>query len=360
MDSGSEQTSYAGRYRLLELAGRGGMAKVWRAEMLWAAGFSREVAVKQISPSLTANKTFLAMFLEEARIGSTLQHPNIVQILDFGVDRNDAYYMVMEWVNGIDLRRYQEGHGARGEVTPWELIAAIGVEALRGLGAAHERLDSRGQRAPVVHRDVTPQNILIGLNGIVKLTDFGLSRAKDRARITDPNIIKGKLGYLAPEVAWGEEATAQSDIFSLGIALWEALTGRRLYEGQTDLDVFQCARKANIRPLQQFRHDVPKELCSCLKRALATKPEHRYPSTRGMLRDLTRLLRWESQPTDAQAISDSVSKARQALGLSPNGSLPGEVDVERAEVAHIESLAAFQVDPPPIPTDAKTTDEDKA
>ena len=318
---------FAGKYQLLEIAGEGGMATVWRAVMRWAEGFFRQVAVKQILPSLTEHQRFVEMFIEEARVGSQLQHPNIVQTLDFG-KQGEIFYLVLEWVDGLDLRRYVEGHRELGQPTPWPLVTAIGVEALRGLGAAHERVDHWGHRAPVVHRDVTPQNILIGSNGVVKITDFGLSRAKDRARITDPNIVKGKLGYLSPEVAWGKQATERSDLFCLGIVLWEALAAKRLYRGKDDVEVFQAARAAEIPDLRQIRDDVPVELVDALESALTRDPDLRFDSAQQMLRALTRVLRRAGTSTDAPVIAESVIAARRALGLPPTSALPEELLAE--------------------------------
>jgi len=330
---------FAGKYQLLEIVGAGGMATVWRGVMRWAEGFFRQVAVKQILPSLTENTKFVRMFIEEARVGSQLQHPNIVQILDFGREE-DTYYLVMEWVDGLDLRRYVEAHEAMGQRTPWPLVVAIGVEALRGLSAAHERIDHWGRRSPVIHRDLTPQNILIGINGVAKITDFGLSRAKDRARITDPNIVKGKLSYLSPEVAWGKEATAQSDLFCLGIVLWEALSGHKMYDGHDDVQIFQAARAAEIPDIRQHRDDLPVELLELLECTLTRDMDFRFDSAPQMLRSLTHVLRRAGKPTDAPVLSQSVIEARAALGLPAASTLPEDLLAE-----------ASRARTPPIPSE---------
>ncbi|MCK5796415.1 MAG: serine/threonine protein kinase [Deltaproteobacteria bacterium] len=303
----------AGRYELNKLAGEGGMATVWRSVMHGAAGFSRLVAVKRILPHLISNKEFIAMFVEEARVGSLLQHPNIVQILDFNVDERGFYFLVMEWVEGVDLGGYLKSYATRELPTEWPLIAAIGIEALRGLGAAHERLNDDGQLSPVIHRDVTPQNILVGSNGVVKLTDFGLSRAMDRSRMTQPDIIKGKLAYIAPEISRGETASPASDIFSLSVVLWEALAGRRLYQGATDVEVFLAAREAKIPPLGEFRSDLPVLLLDAIGRGLSVDPAGRYGSALAMARALADVLRREPKKTDAPVLAQSVLSARVVL-----------------------------------------------
>ena len=312
----------AGRYELSKLAGEGGMATVWRSTMHGAAGFSRPVAVKRLLPHLVSSEDFLAMFVEEARVGSVLQHPNIVQILDFNVDERGYYFLVMEWVEGLDLAAYVASFFARKRLTPWPLITAIGIEALRALSAAHERLDDEGNSAPVIHRDVTPSNLLIGTNGIVKLSDFGLSRAMDRARMTHPDIVKGKLAYIAPEISYGEEASPQSDIFSLGVVLWEALAGRRLFSGRNDVEIFLAARAAEIPPLGQIRGDLPPKLISLLEQALAPQPAERFDSALQMLRALAAILRDEPTRTDAATLSASVRRARRVLESAAGPAAP--------------------------------------
>lgn len=302
----------AGRYELQEVAGTGGMAVVWRGETLGAAGFRRPVAIKRILPNLVQEESFITMFVEEARVGSKLQHPNIVQIHDFGEDERGDYFLVMEWVDGLDLRRHLYAYYASGDRPPWSLVAAITIEVLRALSAAHERA-----AGPVIHRDVNPQNILVSDGGVVKLMDFGLSRAMDRGRITNPDIIKGKLAYMAPEIAFGAEATPLSDLFSVGVVLWEALSGRRLFTGQTDVEVILGVRKAQIPPLVRLRPDLPPELCALVGQALAHEPGARFASADAMGRALAGLLREVDQRTDAVAIARSVADARERLRRLP-------------------------------------------
>jgi eukaryotic-like serine/threonine-protein kinase len=318
-----EQTMIAnGKYELLDRAGSGGMATVFRALLRGAAGFARFVAVKQIQTSLLSNREFIAMFMEEARVGSQLQHPNIVQTYDFERDEHGVYFLVLEWVEGLDLGRYLEAHRRAGLRCAWPLVVAFGVEALRGLSSAHERLDAEGKRAPVIHRDVTPQNILLGTNGVVKLGDFGLSRAADRVRMTHPDVIKGKLRYLAPEQTQGAEATVQSDLFALGIVIWEAFTLRPLYDAATDVEVFQAARRAEIPSVLEDRPDVPPEVAKLLARALAKEPADRFATAEEMLRGLVAELRLVPQSTDAFILSKAVLRARLTLGMPSARSVP--------------------------------------
>ncbi|MBW2528682.1 MAG: serine/threonine protein kinase [Deltaproteobacteria bacterium] len=309
-------TRIADKYELLQPAGTGGMATVWRAIQYGAAGFSRPVGIKRIRPDLAHQRDFVKMFIEEARVCAQLMHPNIVQIFDFGYDRGN-YFLVMEWVDGLNLGRYLNSFAERGLTPAWHLLAAIAIESLHALGAAHNRVDQDGLPAPVYHRDVTPPNILIGVNGIVKLSDFGLARAMDRSSMTSPDIVKGKLGYLAPELTYKRGPTAQTDLYSLGVVLWQALAGRQLFAAENLGDVLLKARKREIPPLEDERPDLPPELVRIVHRALERKPERRFLSAREMSRELAALLRQHPEPTDARQLSLSVTEARAQYGLSP-------------------------------------------
>lgn len=309
-------TRIADRYELVQAAGTGGMATVWRAMQHGAAGFARTVGIKRIRPDLAHQRDFVKMFIEEARVCAQLMHPNIVQVFDFGYDRGN-YFLVMEWIDGLNVGRYLNAFSERGLTPPWHLIAAIAIESLHALGAAHNRVDQDGLPAPVYHRDVTPPNILIGVNGIVKLSDFGLARAMDRSSMTSPDIVKGKLGYLAPELTYKRAPTAQTDIYSLGVVLWQALAGRRLFDGSESVEVLLKARKREIPPLGDERPDLPTELVRIIHRALERKPERRYLSAREMSRELAALLRQHPEPTDARQLSMSVMEARSQYGLAP-------------------------------------------
>lgn len=303
----------AGKYELIEPAGEGGMASVWRGATHGAAGFTRSVAIKRVLPTLAKDENFVTMFVEEARVVSELQHPNIVQVHDFDRDDWGSYFIVMEWVDGLDLGRYVKSFKVGSEKTPWHYIAAIGIEVLRALGAAHERFDRDGAPAPVFHRDVTPTNILLGTNGIVKLPDFGLARAADRGRITQPGIVKGKLAYLSPELVLGEKASVRSDIYSLGIVLWEALTQVRLFAGGKDVDVIRRVKEGYVPPVTDYRGDVPHEFIEILNLALAKFPDERFASAGEMQRSLSSLLRTQQEPTDAEPLSRSVRLAIRRL-----------------------------------------------
>lgn len=309
----------AGKYELVELAGVGGMAEVFRAVTHGAAGFRRTVAIKRILDHLSANEDFVSMFVEEARVTAALSHPNIAAIHDFGQDRDGAYFLVLEWVDCITLLDWRQAYDRHGEQSPWPLVAAIGIEVLKALGAAHENTDADGFRIPVFHRDVTPQNVLIGSHGVVKLTDFGLARAMDRARITQPEIVKGKVSYLAPELLKpGSEPSPQSDIFGLGIVLWEVLAGRKLFEAPSPVEVLLKLREARVPPLMDLRPDIPRALHDAIHKALAKDPADRHRSARSMVRALANILRMTPESTSAEVLARTVRLARERMHEGPS------------------------------------------
>jgi serine/threonine-protein kinase len=308
-----------GKYEVLELAGEGGMAKVYRGQTHGAAGFTRPVAIKRVLAPLSQNPEFLKMFVEEARVVSELDHPNIAQIHDFDRDRNGEYYLVLEWVEGLTLADWCRAYREHGNHVPWNLTAAIGIEVLEALHAAHAREDAEGRPAPIFHRDVTPQNVMLSNCGVVKLTDFGLARAMDRSSITKPGFVKGKISYLAPELTYEAEPSAQTDVFSVGAVLWGVLAGEKLFKGKDPLELVGTIRDMEIPDLAKFREDLPGRLREIICKALQRNPIERYVSTRDMARDLAALLRTTEEATDSHVISQSVRWARDQLDqLPPN------------------------------------------
>ncbi|MEZ4339170.1 MAG: serine/threonine-protein kinase [Sandaracinaceae bacterium] len=314
----------AGRYELLEPAGEGGMAVVWRAKLIGAGKFARPVAVKRIHAAKGTDNHFVKLFEEEARVGAGLQHPNIVQIIDFGVDDVGDYFLVMEWIEGIDFHHWVRSFPRGMELTPWPIVTAIGVEVCRGLGAAHERHTEEGELSPIFHRDVSPSNILLGTNGTVKVTDFGLARAMDRASMTRPNVIKGKLAYCAPELITGAKASAHSDLFAVGVVLWEALAQQRLFTGKNDLEILLSVRKGEVQRLDELRSDLPAALVEAIHTALEPEPANRFESARAMARALSAILHQHPEPVDAEPLGRSVRGARERLGMVRQAKSSGE------------------------------------
>lgn len=316
--TGGSKEFIADRYELIEQAGEGGMATVYRGVQHGAAGFVRQVAIKRIKPEYQAIQNYINMFVEEARVGSDLAHPNIVQVHDFVID-GKSYYLVMEWVEGLDLGSLVRGFLHAGCNAPWYLVTAVCIDALRGLSAAHERRREDGSRSPVVHRDVSPHNILISINGMAKLTDFGLARARDRLfSLTAPGTVKGKLTYLSPEVSYGQQASPFSDIFSMGNVMWESLAGRRLFRGASDLDTFTLIRDCRVPSLLELRPDVPLPLAEAIHKALEREPVDRFSSAREMAKALSAVMAHDGWTEDSRLqLGYAVMQAR-AKQLSPN------------------------------------------
>jgi serine/threonine-protein kinase len=331
-----------GRYELVEVAGRGGMADVWRGRVRGDSGFTREVAVKQMHAALALKPSYVAMFVEEARLGSLLDSPNVAEVHDF-ISEHDHHYMVLEWVDGIDLGSWIRWHVAHKEQTRWELVAAIGVGVLRGLAAAHERVGPDGRPAPIVHRDVSPHNVLLTTRGMVKLIDFGLALAPDRAQeTTEPGVVKGKMSYLAPEIVAGGRPVPGSDQFACGSVLWEALVGRKLFDGATDYETYCRLRDVVVPPLRPLRPDVPAPFISIIQRALSPAVDARFPSSREMARQIGTTLKKVQLRKDLHSVlAKSVADARASLGVAT----PGEhsqvtpiADVLADDIPRLEAL----------------------
>lgn len=305
-----------GRYELVDIAGRGGMAVVWRATQHGDIGFQRTVAVKQMHEHLSESQLYIDMFAEEARVCAAMQSPNMAQVYDF-VSEDGKYYLILEWIDGIDLGSLIRHYTTRDSQMPWEMSAAVGVGVLRALADAHEREDESGEICPVLHRDISPHNILITARGMVKLIDFGLSLARDRQKeLTEPGVVKGKMSYLSPEIVKGHRPNEKSDQFSVGSVLWESLAGKKLFDGETDFDVYTKIREGQVAPIRPLRRDLPRGLVTVLQRALATEEINRFPSVREMGRELSAVLKSARASKDLHAIiGKTVLEAREHLDM---------------------------------------------
>ncbi len=278
------------KYRIIEKLDAGGMAEVFLGEAEALKGFKRRVAIKRILPHLTKNRRFVQMFLDEARLSLQLQHANIVTVYDIGKADN-TFFIVMEYVDGTNLKKVMAHMNRKGRLVPMEQAVFIIREVCEGLAYAHDQRDpTTGRPLGIVHRDVSPPNILLSLRGEVKLVDFGLAKATTQLETTDPGVVKGKFSYLSPEAASGLEVDRRADIFAAGIILWELLTGRRLFYGENDYQTVELVREANIPPMAVANPNVPRELEDILLKALARDPEDRYQTASEFAEALTRFL----------------------------------------------------------------------
>jgi serine/threonine protein kinase len=282
-----------GRYTLVDKISSGGMADVYRAKVVGIRGFTKTVAIKRIHSHLLDRTRFLRMFTDEAKIASRLVHPNIVQIFDLGED-GGMPYIAMEYVAGRDLFRVLQRLGSLDRRCPWRLATRVVGEVCTGLQFAHEFRSPDGQPQEIVHRDVSPRNILITYNGEIKLTDFGVARARDREEHTEHGIIKGKVRYLSPEAAHAKEVDRRSDIFSLGIVFAEMLLMEPLRTGDNEMAMLLDIRKGEF-DRKRFS-SVSRPLRAVLERALATDPDDRYGSAADFAADLANRYDTNSEP----------------------------------------------------------------
>lgn len=267
------------RYQVIRRLDAGGMAEIFLARALSIQGMEKLVAIKRVLPALTPNASFTAMFLDEARLSLGLSHANIVTVTDVS-QSSGTYFIVMEYIDGYNLRHLFQRASELGFRIPVAVACYLLMEVCKGLEHAHTKRDAAGKHLRIVHRDLSPPNVLVSRAGEVKITDFGLARATSQLSKTDPGVVKGKYSYLAPEVVEGKQADHRVDIFAVGIVLWELLANRRLFYGQTDVETVEAVRKAEIPPLARFNPDVKPELMQIIARALAKDPRKRFTSAR--------------------------------------------------------------------------------
>lgn len=277
------------RYRVLERIAAGGMAEVFRAESAGLEGFKKKVAIKRVLPHLAGKKEFIGMFLDEARLSAHLGHSNCVQVFDIG-EGDNTFFIVMELVDGADLKGILTHSRNAGRLIPTEEAVLVCVRICEGLAYAHELKDDRGQPLHIVHRDMSPPNVLITKHGEVKIADFGLAKANSQLENSQPGIIKGKFGYLSPEAARGHTVDARADIFAVGIILWEMLAGRRLFQGNSDLETVKQVQRAEVPDIRRYNPHVPESVVQVLAHALAGDPDERYRSARKLGDDLNEVL----------------------------------------------------------------------
>jgi serine/threonine protein kinase len=279
-DSSPIGPEHFGRYRLLERIGRGGMAEVFKAYIEGFEGYRDPFVIKRIRPEKSDRPDIVEMFCNEARICALLAHPNIVEMYDFG-QIGGAYFMAMEYLRGRDLAAVMRALRLRLGVVPPRVAAHVAAEIARGLDHAHRATLADGRPAEIVHRDVTPSNVMLLAAGGVKVLDFGIAKAADAAAPTAAprrGRVKGKLAYLSPEQVRGAEIDARSDVFSLGVVLWEMLAGQRLFAGDNEFQTLRNVLTAPVPAPSMKRPEVPAALDRLVARALARDPGARYAS----------------------------------------------------------------------------------
>ncbi len=264
-----------GRYQLLRKLATGGMGEIFLARQKGAGGFEKLLVVKRVLPHLAEDQEFVDMFFDEARIAAALNHPNIAQIYDLG-DVDGTFYLAMEFVQGDSLRGVNDRADAELGGMPLALKCRVIADAAAGLDFAHRARTASGRPLGLIHRDVSPQNILVGFNGAVKLIDFGVAKAANKLSNTATGTIKGKYAYMSPEQARGQDLDHRSDIFGLAIVFYEVLTSSRLFKRETDMATLKAVVGANIPPPSTVTKGIPKRLDAIILKALARNREERY------------------------------------------------------------------------------------
>jgi serine/threonine protein kinase len=272
-----------GPYEIVAEVRGGGMASLFLGRRLGPEGFSRIVAIKVIHSHLSSDRAFVEMFLDEARLSSRIVHPNVVRVEELG-EHDGTYFLAMEFVQGATLAALMSALHRANAVLPVEIACAIAMRTADGLHAAHEVTDDDGVSLEVIHRDVSPQNILLSDKGHVKLIDFGVARARGRRQASEAGALKGKLGYMAPEQAWGREIDRRADVYALGVVLWEMLTRRRLLTGDNEIAVLEAARAPRVTPPHDLDPSITTALSNVVMTALAIDPGERFQTANAFRR----------------------------------------------------------------------------
>jgi serine/threonine-protein kinase len=326
-----------GRYNLLGRLAVGGMAEIFLANERTEGGASRHVVVKMARPHLTELTGFDDMFTNEGRVAMRLTHPNICHVYEFGKERG-RYFMAMEWVNGVSLRDLTRRAKQRGEQLPVDVVVKIIAQMADALDYAHRLRDSRGRSLNIVHRDVSPHNIMISYDGVVKLLDFGVAKGGHTKETTQSGTVKGKFNYMSPQQCTGRSIDGRADVFSLGVCLWEALTAKALFKRETQYETFKAIIEDEVPKISEFRDDVPEELDELLSKALAKSLTDRYKTAGEFHDDLARFLQKRGDVVSSSKISRYMEGLfEDELAAGPHLETSEEIF---ARIAPAESLKA--------------------
>ncbi|WP_441286723.1 serine/threonine-protein kinase [Sorangium sp. KYC3313] len=327
------------RYTLHGVIASGGMASVHFGRLVGAHGFARTVAIKRLHPQFARDPEFSSMLLDEARLAVRIRHPNVVTTLD-SVQADDELFVVMEYIAGESLSSLLREAGRRGARVPQPIGSAIIAGALAGLHAAHEATDEEGAALQIVHRDVSPQNLLVGEDGIARVLDFGIARAAVRSQVSRVGQLKGKLSYMAPEQLRGAPLNRRADIYAAAVVLWEVLTGRRLFTGECDAEIFGRILEGVVQPPSVYG-DVPKALDEVVLRGLDRDPSRRYATALEMAAALEEAL----PPAGPRAVGAWVEATAGAL-----------LEARAKSLAAIETSQRSAAPAPPPPRPAAVDD----
>jgi eukaryotic-like serine/threonine-protein kinase len=358
---------YGRYYGLHAKIGMGGMASVYLGWLSGDADFSRVVAIKRLHPQYALDEHFASRFRDEARLSARLCHPNIVQVFDV-VERNRELLIIMEYVHGVSLSNLVRDAQLEGLKIPPSVIAGVMVPALQGLHAAHDATDDEGNPIGIVHRDFSPQNIMVSGEGHSKILDFGVARARTHLHVTMAGKFSGKLGYCSPEQVGGGQMDRRTDVFAAGIVLWEMLTGERLFyaPGIADGETIGRIVTLPLRPPSSLNPHVPTRLDEIVLRALERKPENRFASARELACELEAAIDMASPSAIAECVDRACAKrmakltrilngtrrrmAQAKLGLAGPGAMPVEQAPSADSLNNTEPLAPAEVAVQPIPS----------
>ena len=353
--------SHVGRYEIIGPLATGGMAEILLARLVGPSRFERPVVIKRILPQLARDPSFVAMFLDEARIAARIRHPNVVQVTELG-DTDGELYLVMEYLEGESLAGLLRRLAARDMRLPPTLAAHVIAESCAGLHAAHELTDTAGAPLGVIHRDISPQNVFVGYDGTIKVLDFGIAKAADRVTHTEAGQLKGKVEYMSPEQVAGRALDRRSDVFALGVVLYEVATARRLFRRDNKLQAMKAVSDADIPAPSALVSGFPGALETIITRALARHRDQRFSTASEMRRELTTFVRTADPalaPDEAlsalmcELFADRIGEKRAMMRSFRTGDQVVQVPVAEVDV-QVELASALDSAPTGEPSDARS------
>ncbi|MBX5483254.1 MAG: serine/threonine protein kinase [Myxococcaceae bacterium] len=340
-----------GKYTLIDRIAVGGMAEIFLARQAGLEGFEKLIVIKRIRPHLSKQPNFVKMFLNEAKLAAQLNHPNIVQIYDLG-KIGESYFIAMEYIFGRDMRRIIPKADQMGIPFPMVYALKIASSVCEGLYYAHQKTDLYGNPLNIVHRDITPENIFVSFDGTVKVLDFGIAKAANQIEQTRAGEIKGKLSYMSPEQCMGKPLDQRSDIFSLGVVLYEWLTGFKLFTGESEVAILKSITEGKIYRPSYFKADIPEAVENIIMKALEKDRDRRYQTAWELQYDLDQFLsQYEFTPSNIhlsnflkQLFFDELEEEKNRIGAAKREEVEG--DVEQEVISAAEIISELEAVPP--------------